>query len=210
MVSDQDVSRCFIVGTGPSLGEMEGLEKLDCVDTFGVNRLALWPDLSFVPTYYAGNLTEIISGYTPMAPECQRVRFAFYNPQDDISNCPSGWTPVAKRMRFDQSDDEIVGLGDTLPRIPGGGTITLTVAQWALWMGYKQLYLLGVDQAETKPALQGTKGSLAGNFIRWQVWEWLREYCEDHDVVIRDCTPDGQLTARKILEYQPLDEALHG
>jgi len=200
--------RCFIVGTGPSLRETKGLGLLDCEDTFGVNQLDLWEDLPFTPTYYAGNLTEVVCGYTPIDPRCLKQKFVFYNPRDDVTVFPEGWIPVPKRMRFTQYDDEMVGLGVTLPRIPGGGTITLTLVQWALWMGYREVYLLGVDQHNGGKVLvnkdhQQSLG-IAINLIRWQAWEWLREYCEDNGVIIKDCTPGGALTERKILEYQDL------
>ena len=202
--------KCFIVGTGPSLKETEGLYQLASEDTFGVNRLILWEDLPFIPTYYAGNLTEVLSGYTPSEPECKKQRFIFYNPQDDLTTMPKGWVPVAKRMRYSLYDDEIVGLGDTLPPIPGGGTISMTVAQWALWMGYRQVYLVGVEQSEDKaPTIKAhSQGSLATNFIRWQAWEWLKEYCDDNGAEVHDCTPQGQLSMRKILPYLDLSEVL--
>jgi len=200
--------RCFIVGTGPSLRDTEGLSRLGDEDSFGTNQLDFWEDLPFIPKYYAGNLVEVMTGYTPIEPRCRSDKFVFYNPNDDLTCMPSGWTPVAKRMRISQYDDEIVGLGHTLPLIPGGGTITLTVAQWALWMGYREIYLVGVDQKNGGVPLIRTGHPLSlgivMNFIRWQAWEWLKAYCDDHDVVLKDCTPNGALTERKILEYQDL------
>ena len=86
----------------------------------------------------------------------------------------------------------------------------MTAAQLALWMGYREIYLLGVDQspATTANQLVGRPDgypALTMNFVRWASWEWFREYCEAGGVIVQDCTPGGQLSAGKILEYRALE-----
>ncbi len=210
MKRSQYSGRCFIIGTGPSLREMHGLERLEHEDTFGTNKLELWSELPFTPTYYCCNFTEVYSGYSPREPRVKRERFLFKFEEQDDFEVEDGWTVVTKRVRESFSDMEMRGLDDVLEPIPGGGTIPLTVAQLALYMGYRELYFLGVDQSDGTAYDPNQRINRHGpegvNSIKWKVWPAFKEYCESNGVRVRDCTPGGGLN--HILEYESLGAVL--
>lgn len=88
------------------------------------------------------NQEEVDLGFNPPYPPCKRQRFLFDLVEYKDAPVLSGWLRVFTRMRDSWDDDEIDGLDDDMPRIPGGGTIAITMAQLAGWLGYDEIYFL--------------------------------------------------------------------
>ena len=134
--------RCFIMGNGPSLGQMD-LAPLANEITFGLNRIYLLFDrLPFRPSYFVA-VNELVLG-----------QFA-----DDIRRLPMpkflNWN---QRRHFAQDDPSTcfvktrLGLHDTFgddPRHPlsAGGTVTYVALQLAYFMGFSEVILIGVDHS---------------------------------------------------------------
>ncbi len=137
--SDKD--RCFIMGSGPSINLLD-LGKLKNEMTFGVNACYLnFDKMGFIPTYYVveDNLVaedradEInrLRGMTKFFPI--RLAYCLNRDEDTIffNHCPD---ITACRFSTDISQFTC-----------GGSTVVFTCLQIAYYMGFKKVYLIGMD-----------------------------------------------------------------
>lgn len=136
-------ARCFIIGTGPSL-TIEDLELLKDEITFGTNRIyELFDATKWRPTYYINQDSYLIKTFA-----------------DTISNieCEARFIPVTFRNLFPIRGMEFFLLKekeyypkkapfsiDISKYIAQGFTVTYGAIQLAIYMGFKEIYLLGVD-----------------------------------------------------------------
>lgn len=142
----KDGQRCFVIGNGPSLRK----EDLDMIDrygdvTFAANRIfKMFSETAWRPTYYAVCDTtlfknskediELLSGdkFIPLDIYDKYVtnRKAFHV----FSRVPFSYFNFPPRFscRLDK-------------RFGEGGTITYHLLQLAVSMGFKKIYLLGID-----------------------------------------------------------------
>ncbi len=144
--------RCFIVATGPSL-EISDLEMLKGEYTFGMNSICLLGDKTdWRPTFYAisdelvmkkvfDNLFEEDMG-TVFLPHLYSkkynykkdwIEFFCNNTHDLNSKLRSN---ISYKMKF--SDDCYTEVYD-------GDTVVYIIFQLAVYMGFKEIYLLGTD-----------------------------------------------------------------
>lgn len=136
--------RCFILGNGPSL-RIADLDRLQGEITFACNKIYLaFPETAWRPTYYAveddlvvlQNYDTIneLSGFTKFFPERIKKIAA----------------PFKKSIYFNQA---LQKFNSALPnfssnavyRLYNGATVVYTMIQLACFMGFKEIYLLGVD-----------------------------------------------------------------
>jgi hypothetical protein len=140
--SYQDIhkgKRCFIIGNGPSLKDMD-LEKLRNEFTFGLNRIyLLFPRLGFTTTYLV-SVNDLV--LEQCADEMRQLHF------------PKFLTWRARRWFLDDPqanfiDTDFTGpenfSGDAAGRLFEGFTVTFVALQLAFFMGFDQIILIGVD-----------------------------------------------------------------
>lgn len=138
--------RCFIIGTGPSL-EPEDLDKLKehgeiC---FGSNRIyEIFDKTGWRPTYYANQDFQLIEKSSEKIKELKcKQKFLpvdvkkFFNNEDDITYF------ILKHKEYYPKDAEFsFDLADYLGQ---GFTVTYGLIQIAKYMGFDEIYLLGID-----------------------------------------------------------------
>ncbi len=136
--------RCFIIGNGPSLNSTD-LSKLKGETTFATNGFFLkLPELDWAPTYYVvedhlvaedrAHEINLLRGFTKLFPANLRYilkpdRNTVYFDHRPRKSYPDG---------FDFSFDADVNTF-------AGGTVTFTCMQLAAYLGYEEIYLIGVD-----------------------------------------------------------------
>lgn len=154
--------RCFIIATGPSL-RVEDIEKLNDEITIGVNSLyKLYDQTLFRPTYYAvldpdvqKNVEEHVKQFDVF---CKKG--LFFNPIRKCSKIHANYLPICyqnhwfnvynprfkpyKNLRF--TKNLVYGIYDKY-------TITNVAIDMAIYMGCKDIYLLGVDCNYTGPKI---------------------------------------------------------
>jgi hypothetical protein len=227
--------RIFILGTGPSLLEqMPLLKHLKDEATFACNTLLQWPELPFVPTYYGiGDIydKDDIDKLASFVPD----KTCAFNVQWPNNYNNPRFTYVEKAHdSFQMRSYGFVGLGDELPAIPTGRTTPLTLAQIAAWIGYREFYLLGMEQ--TRGYCHDPEAMVSGASKRGAAFpidknpryrisiqhcaRRMRQDLEEIGGSVTDCSPGGLLnhTGRQIhqglppignvLEYKPLEEVL--
>lgn len=138
--------RCFIIGNGPSL-RAEDLEKLRDEYTFAFNRIYyIFDQTSWRPTFYctqdakiarasAAEIREKIQTPYLFAP----VNLAWYEGVDietDYFFSPR------------QAGENVPEFREDIPHYVGvGNTVAYTAIQLAAYMGFSEIYLLGVDHS---------------------------------------------------------------
>lgn len=209
--------RIFMLGVGPSLREQaDDLALLEKEHTFACNRMPLWKELPFTPTYYG--LTEPMNAqqieyYDRITSERwgdKVQRFVIHPEQID----KPGWTwiqkekdegPLAMRLHG------LTGFGDTLAPLKTGRTSPLTLLQVAAWMGYREFYFLGIDfwpkgycfDPEADPGVTVHERTLKGVADSLRV---AKQVVEENGGIMVDCTYQGKMN--KVLGYKPLSEVI--
>lgn len=154
---------CFVIGNGPSL-RAEDLSRLNelGIPTFAANRVyKIFDKTSWRPTYYFCEDPIIIR-----------------NVQKEINgiDCQHKFIPVDLKwylgvkidnayyfnMDYRRNDDADSGFRDDLhDAVTHNGTVTITAIQFAVYMGYTDIYLIGVDHSYAK--MFDSKGNVIEN-----------------------------------------------
>jgi hypothetical protein len=206
--------RCFIIGNGPSI-KANDLEKLytNKEITFAANKIsAIFPKTSWRPTYYLvfdefyqRNLIDVMS-----KTEAEKKLFdinSFQWTRKVTGNCIFlRCTRDRKLLDYPLFSDDIYKKIHTI------ATVTYVSIQIAVYMGFKELYLLGVDN--TYSHTQNKDGTIIENKNQDSYFEGLenkdkkmivpvweshiaynsaKEYADDHDIKIINATRGGQL-----------------
>ncbi|MGH8507224.1 MAG: FkbM family methyltransferase [Gammaproteobacteria bacterium] len=227
----QGMRRCFIIGNGPSLNQTD-LSKLRDEVIFGVNGIFLnFEAMGFRPTFYvvedhlvAEDRAEQINrlrGMTKLFPinlaYCldEGPDTIFFNHQPRISH-PHG---------FDFSTD-------ASQVTYTGCTVTFTCMQLAYYLGFQEIYLIGIDASYAVPATTEKYDSYGttvldmseddpnhfhpdyfGKGYRWhdpqvdkmiEAYEEARRVTEGHAVKILNATVGGKLEVFERVQYHRL------
>lgn len=221
--------RCFILGGGPSLKKIDPA-PLRNEFTFGVNGVFLIYDwLGFEPSYYVvedflvfedrwRDIMKRVLGSTCFFP------VQFRHPQFDRDNhvyfrAIYEFDPRAGFPRFSENPARLMWIG---------GTVTYICLQLALYMGFKEVYLVGMDHNYVKPDHVRTSGNVwtstgadpnhfhpdyFGSGYRWHdpqvarmeiAYRKAREVYAARGVSIRNATAGGRLEIFERVEYQRL------
>lgn len=140
--------RCFIIGNGPSLKATD-LDKLKNEYTFAFNRIYyIFNQTEWRPTFYCTQDEKIVR-----------------NSLDEIKNrieTPYVFAPINLKWYYGldlntkyyfcqkqaESESECPEFLEEIPKKIGiGNTVAYTAIQIAIYMGFKQIYLLGVDHS---------------------------------------------------------------
>lgn len=234
--------RCFVIGNGPSL-TLSDLNMLKEEYSFACNDIFLCYDKTeWSPTYYMVSDSIAIKQRFNNADAINRVAeksqaffttiknhniFKFKD-NDDIKNlvffntgfkieCEEGL-----QFLYDHHNDYILrtslfsAFSDNCEKlIYGCGTVTYRMLQLAIYMGFKEIYLLGVDnsyassgdRSNTKDhstilsdgytVIDGKVTNLAGFYVRTDIMEIAyksaKKYAEEHNIKIYNATRGGKL-----------------
>lgn len=131
--------RCFIIANGPSLVMMD-LSLLRNEFTFGMNRLYLIFDkMGFVPTYVSVINDLVIEQFTADIASLPTTMFLNWSQRklfDNSKNIHYVRPYLTLEDRFEK---------DLTKGIYSGGTVTYATLQLAYYMGFKEVYLVGLD-----------------------------------------------------------------
>lgn len=136
--------RCFIIGNGPSL-LIQDLERLSGEVTFGMNGIyKIFNKTKWRPTYYCIQDRLLITN-----------NFKEINMSDNMNK----FIGVAETKRYPKIENAIyikINTENFYPNLPKfsddirkevfeGYTVTYMCLQIAVYMGFKEIYLLGID-----------------------------------------------------------------
>ena len=210
--------RCFIIATGPSLTN-EDILKLRNEYTFSMNAMCLkYEELNWKPSFYGiqdkgvfEKLKENIINsdveymfiderYRKVLPD--KPNYYFF-PRDAVYNAFDAYNKNIYKAKF--SKDPTVVVYD-------GFTITCSLLQIAIYLGFNKIYLLGCDCNYSK---DGKKyfvdhGHLAMHLdtARERMiagYKAVKEYAESNDISIFNATRGGMLD---VFERVNLDDVI--
>ena len=146
--------RCFVVGNGPSL-KVSDLDRLKDEITFGCNSIyAVYESTIWRPTFYFAwdtlfcetemsekeGVKRLLSGCKAMFSTIMREGFRFRD-EKDIEGLFF--------VRAKNEEDEETGLPrfseDCSKQVYISGTVSYFMLQMAVYMGFQEIYLLGID-----------------------------------------------------------------
>tara|TARA_Y100000310_G_scaffold260629_2_gene269669 strand:- start:8620 stop:9342 length:723 start_codon:yes stop_codon:yes gene_type:complete len=226
--------RIFILGNGPSLlSQMELLKELNYEDTMTCNGMPNWMELPFEPTYHATTdvpLWKVLEKVS--APQWKDTnRFAFQRKGEEEHEAFYIVPTEPDNIQIDPAG--MACLGDEWEGMRTARTTPLTIAQLAWWMGYRDLYYLGIEQSRGYVWDPDAVISFSGKaefpvdknpkylMAIQRSARKMRKDIEKHGGAIFDCTPEGFLNetcplkqtqnsvaVREILPYVSLGEVL--
>ena len=138
--------RCFIIGTGPSLApeDLNILEKNNEI-SFASNRIyEIFDKTEWRPTYYANQDFPLINKYYELIKKIDcKQKFLPIDVRDYFNNEKDITYFILKHKDFYPHDAEFsFDISDYLAQ---GFTVTYGLIQIARYMGFKEIYLLGID-----------------------------------------------------------------
>ena len=218
--------RCFLIGNGPSLN-IEDVQKLKNEKTFVVNAFVKAMDeISFKPTFYGIIDGECMDLFGDAILECgienifftkRHLKKQHYKQLQAINAYEYPQMQTGKRIYcFSNIPSDFSE--DITKNVYWGYTVVYSMLQIINYMGFKDVYLLGMDCAykpgekcfkDHRSAEQISKGMYAGKngavdkFI--VAYEKVKEYSLRHEMNIYNATRGGML---EVFQRVDLDEVL--
>jgi hypothetical protein len=211
--------RCFVIGNGPSLKQTD-LRLLNGEYTFCTNRIYLMLDqLGFRPTYYVVSNDLIVEQCARDIEKLPMPKFVGWHTRDMIDftkDMTFLWTRCGLRSWF---------FTDLTDGCWEGNTVTMVAIQLAYYMGFDDVYLLGVDHSYkfegTPHAEQTSTGDDPNHFapnyfgkgFRWHLpdlegselaYRVAKHMFQTTGRRIHDATIDGKLEVFPKVDYYSL------
>lgn len=214
--------RCFIIGNGPSLA-IRDLDLIKNEYSFAANRiLSLLDKTQWRPTFY---LCPDKETYISVESELIKadIEYKFVR-----SNCiiPDNTNIrhffINKPFRVNPRNLLTEVSSDAAEGVNPGGTVTFASIQMAVYMGFKEIYLLGVDHNyAVKVDISGkitTDNSIqtyANGLPDWghsiqnidvttKAYECAKKYCDEHGIKIYNATRGGKLEVFERADFDSL------
>lgn len=220
--------RCFIIATGPSL-RMEDVEKLSNEYTFAVNSFyKILDKTSFRPTFYITldpDSQKSFEANGEFLPGKYATEKAFLNDvvrrqkkYDNVIYLPvcyqNHWYSIGKE-NFPY-DKNLKWTNDLLWGIYDKYTVTISAIDIAVYMGFGEIYLLGVDCNYTgtttyfiNPGEDYEKKTanmaLATQIAMTKGYEFVANNMKKHGVMVYNATRGGML---EVFERRDFDELM--
>ncbi len=206
--------RCFIIGNGPSLQkkDLECLHKNHEI-TFAANQIyRIFDEVTWRPDYYCCVDDLLIKQYIDSiaAVTCkEKFLFDYFNYLYGLNKRQNIQYIHVKGMAYETECPKFSN--DITKEIYMGYTVTYAMLQIACYMGFKEIYLIGVDHSRldmhftenyfdknTKiyPCIYGDRATLA--------YKSARKYCGEHNIKIYNATRGGKLEVFKRINFDDL------
>ena len=138
---------CFIIGNGPSL-TVEDLNTLhdNDIDTFAVNRIyQIFPQTRWRPTYFVSTDAVMLRDKLEEAAAIPaKIKFIPLQNKYYLGIKVKGAKYFFRNDRREKDQPEGFSL-DCTEQVNMRGTVTIACMQLAMHLGYKHIYLLGID-----------------------------------------------------------------
>lgn len=229
--------RCFVIGNGPSLS-VKDLELLKGEVTFAANRIfKLFDKTDWRPTYffcidylmYGADHKEInkIDAQLRFVPIERALaageiydEITYYNRVVDCVEIKDRKIVRGKQFMFSDNVEDVVY---------GGQTVLYDALQMAVYMGFSEIYLLGVDcdfklevledgtvvensleknhfDESYEDGLDTVVAEVAPLYAIRLAFQKAREYCERKGIMIKNATRGGKL---EVFERISLDDVIN-
>lgn len=224
--------RCFIIGNGPSLCT-EDLEKLKYEFTFASNRIyEMFDRTTWRPTVYISVDEDFLKKEFVNIDnvKCDLKLLPYYLPIDNEKKLRENIILIwvgAKRFRVNEPPfyaDKSAYIPTSVTKgFSEGRTVTFYAIQMALYMGFREIYLLGVDFNYSRVLDENGRIHVIDgieDYFNQKTYDTTcmcygptkyaytvaREYCDAHNIIIRNATRGGKLEVFERVNFDNLFE----
>lgn len=210
--------RCFIIGNGPSLRDLD-LSKLRDEFTFGMNRIyLLFPELGFTSTYFVSINDLVIQQFASDIQGLPIPKFLAWRSHHQIQPTPD-MSFLYTSYTGPKFSEDVTG------RVWEGATVTFVALQLAFHMGFEQVILIGVDHNftskgnpnQTVTSEGDDPNHFASNYFgkgfKWQLpdlqtsemaYRMAKKAYEKAGRLVLDATRGGKLTVFPKVDFDSL------
>ena len=204
--------RCFIVGTGPSL-KLSDLELIRNEYSFSVNSIVLsFEDTTWRPTYYA---IQDKYGYEKLKDAIREAEMPFVfngvsdktmTPQMDIKHIPF---PLNLLDHGKMIPNHITKFSDDAFKVVyAGHSITYSAIQLAVYMGFTEIVLLGVDcdysQKVNHIKAYSVQDDMNAAFLMRESYKVAESFTKTHGIRILNATRNAKLDVFDRVELEQI------
>lgn len=210
--------RCFIIATGPSL-TVEDLEKLKNEYTFGMNSLCLAGDRTdFVPTFFGvqdpgvyEKVADTLENYDCGCIIVSDLVVRKYKKAERYNCFPSinmyhVYESMYEGKYFAKFSD------DCYAAVYDGYSVTYSLIQIAVYMGFDEIYLIGADcnyeQGKPQHFIEHGHIDPKANLAKDKMFASYREakkYADEHNIHIYNATRGGKLEIFERVNFDDLN-----
>ncbi|MDO5292211.1 MAG: DUF115 domain-containing protein [bacterium] len=207
--------RCFIIGNGPSLSAHD-LDQLKDEFTFGFNKiLEIFPETDWRPSMYMCVELNTLCDCQKGIRKLTMPTFILKEGKKYFTSFDSHITYICNHVPFlinrYKRVDGIYLSEDVSKYFIGGETVVFNAIQMAIYMGFKEIYLLGVDHSYSKkvnskgvitvnPDIKDYFGNVKTTPYTLQTIDTVnaayrscKDYCTKHNIIIKNLTRGGIL-----------------
>lgn len=216
--------RCFIIGNGPSL-RLSDLEQLEGEDTFAANRIyGAFEKIDWHPTYYwcqdSSVMRDIIDDIDKIEKKVPNIFLNYLGfletklpliYRENVHYFYASWRQgKCGEITFSTDCERYIG---------ASMTVVYAMIQFAVYMGYREIYLLGIDHNYSQ-ANDGTiQDTSYAEFIAkkdlsqynlphldmsTRAYVEARKYCDNHNIKIYNATRGGKLEVFERVDFEKI------
>jgi hypothetical protein len=223
--------RCFIIGNGASLTTND-LEKISLEKTFATNKIyKIYKQTQFRPTYYVAIDYFILDDLDTLTEQIHGIKFLYYNSISD--KCYTGYDKhitnteyfsINWDARYSPEPFNVPKFSNDISFVYNGATVTYSCLQLAINMGFKEIYLIGVDNSfnlalKNNGELVRTKleqdhfsseydtGDIFQPFkidFANSAYQSARDYADSHGIKIYNATRGGKLDVFERIDFDTI------
>ncbi len=216
--------RCFVIGNGPSLlvDDLNTLHKNKEV-SFSANKIfKLLDQTEWRPTYYAVCDTTLYKNFRTDIEKLDGEKFFPLDIFDGYIKEKKENVHLFSRIPFQFFNNKPCFNPDLRGKFSEGGTITYHLLQLAVSMGFKEIYLLGIDfnfswgigpdgkyfedpTIKDHFAADKTKTDTMPNlYYNLQAYKAAKKYADTHEIKIYNATRGGKLEVYPRVKFENL------
>ena len=216
--------RCFVIGNGPSLT----IDDLNTIHqhgeiSFSANKIyKLFDQTSWRPTYFAVCDTKLYMNYKEDIDQLELEKFYPLDLFDKFVKNKQENIHLFSRIPFQFFNNKPRFNPNLFGRFSEGGTITYHLLQLAVAMGFKEIYLLGIDFSFSwgigpdgkyfeNPTVKDhfsadkTKCDTMPNlYYNLQAYKAAKKYADSHGIKIYNATRGGKLEVYERINFDDL------
>jgi hypothetical protein len=216
--------RAFILGNGPSLC-VEDLNKIKDEITFAANKIYLaFGETSFRPKYY---FVEDLLVYEQNIKEISNIKQMKFFPTVALKNAKVK-NGIYYKLVYENYYPSFPNISNDISKeVFWGATVIYSMIQFAIYMGIKELYLIGLDfnflvpigqENSSEIVSSGEKNHFHKNYRKvgekwnhpkleeqYNAFLGIREYCEKNEIKIYNASRSTKLD---VFDMMTLEEIL--
>lgn len=207
--------KCFIIATGPSL-RMEDLELLRENKITCISMNFIWKAFSMTewrPNYYMAEDCQFLDAYGMDIDKIDSEYMFVGDTSQDFWNKEHKDNMLWHHVSAIYFKDSIAKFSKDFSRVCyAGGTVTYSCMQLAAYMGFKEIYLLGVDFSYSNANNNEIKhfynenntGVITYSDIQLTAYKKAREFADQNGFKIYNATRGGNLEVFERVDFDSL------